>query len=201
MKNRSVLIFLLFPFLGVIGMILVISGGNGEDESSSGLDVQNFPSPTPFDVPTLRPTVQTQPILNNPAPERPLTNLAGDEFTLADLQGQVVFVNFWATWCPPCVREMPALEQFATDNPDVMVLAITDPNDGQDRQQIDEFIDQYQLAAMDFGFDADGRLRVNFNAINLPMTFVIDTDGVVRFRQIGEVTRDDLDFYLSELQS
>jgi thiol-disulfide isomerase/thioredoxin len=192
------IIFLLFPVVALVAMLLIILGG--DDSRTAQQSTRTVPSPIPIRT-TPVPTVTIVPILDNLAPDLPLKDFEDQTFHLYDLTGQVVVVNFWATWCPPCVEEMPILQAFAEDNPQVVVLGVTDPNDGQDIATIQAFIDEYQLDAMHFGLDQHGLLRLNFNALQLPMTFVLDRQGYVRFRQIGKVTREDLDYYLSELSS
>lgn len=198
------LLWLLFPLLGLIGFALIIMNDKAEDTNPNVVVLSDRPTPAPIiisPIPTARPTVTIRPIINNSPPEWEISDrLSGEVFRLTDLSGQIVIVNFWATWCLPCVREMPTLERFAADNPDVRVLAVTDPEDGQSSESIDNFIRDYSLEKMQIAYDTHGRLRINFNAVNLPMTFILDTDNVVRFRQLGEVTREDLDHYLSELQ-
>jgi len=198
MKNqRTLLIFLIFPLIGFAGLVMVLLGEK-PTAPTQVFQVDVLPTPQPLRT-TPVPTVTTRPVLEAPAPENPLTTLEGEAFALADLRGQVVVVNFWATWCPPCVREMPTLQAFAAENPQVVVLAITDPNDGQTPTDIQAFIAEYALENLQFGLDERGMLRLNFNAYNLPTTFILDAAGVVRFRQIGEVTAADLAYYLGEL--
>lgn len=200
MKNRSYLIFLLFPLLGIIGMLIVFNSGQSDTDPTPQL-FDTRPSPTPITVPPLRPTVTIRPLLGNTAPQQTLTSLTGQTYTLGDLQGQTVIVNFWATWCPPCVREMPVLDAFAEAHPDVVVLTVTNPSDGQTLEDVQNFVVEYGLEHIEIGLDLEGLLLLNFNAINLPMTFVLDAEGVVVFRQIGEVTEADLEYYVTELAS
>jgi thiol-disulfide isomerase/thioredoxin len=190
-------IFLLFPLIGLVGMILILLGDSG-GSSSNQTTVNIRPTPPPIET-TPVPTVTIVPILDNLAPVNELTTLEGEKFTLADLTGKIVILNFWATWCPPCVEEMPTLQRFAESHPNIVVLAVTDPQDGQTLDDVRAFIEQYQLTDLSFGLDEAGRLRLMFNGLNLPMTFVLDEQGYVRFRQIGAVTEDDLNYYLSEL--
>ncbi|HLA44291.1 MAG TPA: TlpA disulfide reductase family protein [Aggregatilineales bacterium] len=197
---NSLLILLIFPLIGFVGMgIMLLTGGSGDDASKA---LNTFPTPPPLvttPVPTLRPTVTPKPVIDAPAPDMTLMTFDGESFTLADLRGKPVIVNFWATWCPPCVREMPLLQSYAEAHPDVILLAVTDPEDGQTLDDIQAFINEYGLHDLSYGLDKNGMLRINFNGMNLPMTFVLDSEGIVRFRQIGEVTEDDLNYYLREV--
>ncbi|MFP4322514.1 MAG: TlpA family protein disulfide reductase [Anaerolineales bacterium] len=200
-RNPGLLLFLIFPLVGMIGLAVVLLNSGDDpptDDTRAAIPREDDqPTPAPIQVEPLRPTVTTRPIMNNTPPDIPVTSMAGEDFTLIERAGQPLVVNFWATWCPPCVREMPTLESFAADHPEVQVLAVTDPNDGQSMADIRDFIDEFGLEDMQITLDAGGRLRVNFLAVQLPMTFVIDAEGIVRYRHIGEVTRDDLDFYLA----
>lgn len=160
-----------------------------------------FPTPMPIrttPVPQF-PTVTVRPILDQPVPNEPLTDPAGTSFTLRDFSGQIVIVGFWATWCPPCLEEMPLLQQFAQGHPDIQIVAITDPDDGQTMEAVQQFIHDLQLTDLRVGLDPDRLLFNAFTILNLPMTFVVDSTGIVRFRQIGSVTEEDLKTYLAEL--
>lgn len=196
-----IVIVALFSLVGIIGMVVVMLGGadNADDIAEDGASI---PTPAPLittPVPTLRPTATARSVMDAPVPDIELTNAEGEAFSLDDLRGQVVVVNFWATWCPPCVEEMPALQAYAQTHPDITILAVTNPEDGQTMATVQDFIAEYGLTDLRFGYDANNRLQFSFNALNLPTTFVIDAEGIVRFRQIGLITADDLDFYLAEL--
>lgn len=201
-RNRTLssglILLLMFPVIGVFGMIFILltNALNNAEETPAA---QAYPTPVSIQV-TNRPTVVIVPVLDNPVTDTPFKDLAGNSHTLLDYPGKIVVVNFWATWCPPCVREMPALQTFAQENPDVVVLSITDPNDGQTLQDIEQFIADYQLTDIQIGLDERSLLKGFMSVVNLPTTYVIDRAGVVRFRQIGEVTTADLTYYLEELQ-
>ncbi len=191
-RAYGLILLLMFPIVGVFGMIFILL--------NNSLNPQETPEasyPTPVSL--LRPSVTFAPVLDNPAPTTPIKDFEGNRFTLADFQGQVVVVNFWATWCAPCVREMPALQEFAQENPDVVILSVTDPNDGQTVADIQAFIEKYKLTDVRIGLDEQSRLKGFMSVVNLPTTYILDTEGMVRFRQIGEVTLDDLNYYLDEL--
>lgn len=194
MKNKWIL--LIFPLIGVVGMVLVLLGGSQENPTRpTPISLNAIPTPIPIRT-TPVPTVTVIPIIDNLAPLQPLTDLEGNTFTLADLTDQIVILNFWATWCQPCVEEMPLLQDYAASHPDVVLLAVTDPNDGQSPEEVQAFIKTYQLTDLRIAFDENALLRLNFNAPNLPMTFVLDRQNYVRFRQIGAVTTEDLDYYV-----
>lgn len=122
--------------------------------------------------------------LGAPAPDFQLWDLEHQPVTLASHKGQVVMINFWATWCRPCQVEMPAMEQLYREfhpqgfeilavSTDVQGTAVTKP---------------FQ-EAMDLSFsivhDSDFRVGVLYGARTLPMTFLIDRSGIIRHRIFG----------------
>ena len=194
----GLILLLLFPVFGFMGMVLILTSNQNDKLAEN--PTRAFPTPAPLRT-TPVPTVYIVPILDAIAPPITLTTLEGEAFTVADYQGKTVIVNFWATWCTPCVREMPALQQFSLDHPDVVILAVTDPTDGQSLELIEAFLDEYQLDSLLIGLDQNSLMKGTYQAMQLPTTFVIAPDGIVRFRQIGEVTLEDLNFYLDQLQA
>ncbi|MFQ5433281.1 MAG: peroxiredoxin family protein [Anaerolineae bacterium] len=115
-----------------------------------------------------------------PAPDFTLDTLEGSRITLSDLRGSVVIVNLWASWCPPCRAEMPAIEQIYQENKaqGLEVLAVNTT-----------FQDSESTAAKfarDFGLtfpillDRDGSVSRRYQLQALPTTYFIDRQGVIR---------------------
>jgi len=132
------------------------------------------------------------------APVLTLSDLDGTEHSLADYHGQVVLVNLWATWCPPCKAEMPTLnEYFKAHQADGFVtIAI---NDGDPSDAVSTFVQEYSLSFpvwLDPTYEATER---GFKTSNLPSSFVIDRDGNVRLRWVGEIDRAALEKYVTPL--
>jgi thiol-disulfide isomerase/thioredoxin len=118
--------------------------------------------------------------------------------TIRDYQGQVVFLNFWATWCVPCQREMPAFETLmAEGRDDVTVLAV---NHGEQLSTIRDFRRVFQLDALPIVLDPDYVISDGFGVINLPVTYILNPDGVVTGFHLGEITREDIDAYITDAQ-
>jgi thiol-disulfide isomerase/thioredoxin len=121
------------------------------------------------------------------APATALPTLAGDEARLEDLRGQVVLLNFWATWCLPCVHEMPALDRLAaTALPGLAVVAVSIDEGG--RAAVAPFIAQRGLVHLTVYLDPRQRLGSLFASKqdakamplwSLPMTYLIDRRGRV----------------------
>ncbi len=115
-----------------------------------------------------------------PAPDFTLPTLGGGTLHLAETRGQPLILNFWATWCPPCRAEMPALQEAAR-LADVTVLAV---NQGEGEAQVAQFM-QTQALALPALLDQDVAVSQLYRVRSLPTTFFIDGDGVIREIVIG----------------
>ncbi len=132
-----------------------------------------------------------------PAPELSLTDLEGNPVSLQDLQGTVVLVNNWATWCPPCKAEMPTLQAYFEDHhkKGFTIIAI---DAGDPVPEIVKFVQEYGLT---FPVWPDVRMKAiaAFRNQGLPSSYVIDRDGTVRLAWAGAVSRDVLEKYVTPL--
>lgn len=125
-----------------------------------------------------------------PAPSTVFHSLAGDPVSLADFRGKVVLVNFWATWCAPCVREMPSLERLhqALAGHGLAVLAVS--NDRGGAAVVNPFLARLDLQHLPVFLDPEGALAQAFALKGLPTTFVIGRDGRVLAGRIGPAEWD-----------
>ncbi len=118
-------------------------------------------------------------------PDFSLADMDGELHTLQDYRGKVVLVNFWATWCPPCRREMPALEQLYTrlaDQP-FTVLAI---NQWEDADHVFAYMgDLNVIPSFPILFDPESKVSADFGVKGLPTSFLLDKQGRVVFRAVG----------------
>lgn len=120
-----------------------------------------------------------------PAPALKLQDLDGKSHDLAKLRGKVVLVNFWATWCPPCRREMPSMERLsqALAGEPFVVLAV---DVGEDTDTIEAFASQLDVApTFPILLDADSRTMTAWKVGGLPTTFLVDKKGRVVASAIG----------------
>ena len=118
-----------------------------------------------------------------PAPDFSLETLAGKTVTLAELQGQVVLINFWATWCPPCRAEMPAIQEVYEEfrHRGFTVLAV---NQRENEGRVAAFMDELGLT-FPVPLDRDGRVFARYRVNALPTTFFVDRAGIIRDVTIG----------------
>jgi cytochrome c biogenesis protein CcmG, thiol:disulfide interchange protein DsbE len=118
------------------------------------------------------------PLPDHPAPDLALFQLDGTARTLRDLRGQVVLINIWATWCPPCRAEMPAIQQAYAEYHDrgFTVLAV---NQREEATTIRPFLEQHGLT-FPILLDSDGQASAAYQASALPSSFFVDRRGVIR---------------------
>ena len=120
------------------------------------------------------------PIAEQPqAPNFTLKDLTGVDYTLDQLQGQVVLVNFWASWCPPCIEEMPSMNHIYQRYRE-QGLEILGINFQEQPEQIGDFLKQVQV---DFPvlFDEAGSVAHQWNVFSMPTSFLVDRSGKVRY--------------------
>ncbi|HEY3473985.1 MAG TPA: TlpA disulfide reductase family protein [Anaerolineales bacterium] len=136
--------------------------------------------------------------VNYPAPELTLTDTQGVSRSLADYRGQVVLVNLWATWCPPCKEEMPALQSFYNKYKEqgFVVIAV---NDGDPTADVVQFVDDYELSFPVWLDPTYIATEQAFKTLNLPSSFVIDRDGTVQLQWVGGITFKTLEKHVSPL--
>ena len=120
-----------------------------------------------------------------PAPDFTLQDMDAKKFSLKDYRGKIVMLNFWATWCPPCRREMPSMERLHQKfkGKDFVVLALNQMEDGD---QVFTFTGDLGVdLSFPILFDKDSSVSRAYGVMGLPTTYLIDKKGNVRFRAIG----------------
>jgi len=123
------------------------------------------------------------------APGFTLTDLDGNSHRLSDYRGQVVIVNFWATWCPPCRAEMPSMQRAweQLQKQGIVMLGI---NVGEDEDTIFQFTADYPVE-FPLLLDQESKVIDQWPVLGLPTTFVVDPGGRIAYRAIGGREWDD----------
>lgn len=129
------------------------------------------------------------PYLGFRAPDFELTDLHGNNVRLSDLQGKPILLNFWASWCPPCRKEMPELQAFTHEYGDKILVVGVNWNDSRD--EVERFLNEYGVSYLNL-LDTNGKIFVRYGLTGLPTTFFIDEDGIVRGKWLGSITKADL---------
>ncbi len=129
------------------------------------------------------------PWTRGPTPPLAARTLAGNELRLSDFGGRIVLVNFWATWCAPCVAEMPSLERLRR-RMSPAALEIVGVNFQENAARIEPFVQRLRLS-FPIVRDHDGALRKAWQVNVFPSTFVVGPKGGVAFVVTGEIDWDD----------
>jgi len=113
----------------------------------------------------------------------------GKRVSLGSLRPKGVVVNFWATWCEPCKREMPMLDRAAAENAGIVFLAVDLDETGE---KIRAFFDKVGLVRLEPLLDVDLVTTHRYGVLSLPSTFFVDRTGTIRHMQFGEMDQEKL---------
>ena len=147
-----------------------------------------------FAMPLIRhtdPSLVASPLIDQPVPVFSLPPLPGRSggFGSADLKGRVQIVNMFASWCIPCRAEAPILMGLARQyHVTIRGVAYKDKPEDTERY-LSELGDPYDS----IGIDRDGRVAIDWGAYGVPETYIIDTDGRIRFKQAAPLTEQDIE--------
>lgn len=119
-------------------------------------------------------------------------------FSSKSLVGQgVSLVNVWASWCPPCRAEHPFLMELAKRK-DIQLVGINQKDKSENARR---FLGLHGNPFASVGADPKGRISIDWGVYGLPETFVVDTDGIIRFKHVGPITRDVLQTLLPAIEA
>ena len=127
----------------------------------------------------------------DPAPDFTVRTLDGQTLSLKDIKGQIVMVNFWATWCPPCRSEMPDMERLYQERKDdgVQILAV---NLQEAPEPVSRFVEQYNLT-FPIVMDTSGEMSQLFGVQSLPTSFFIDKEGKISGFHVGSLNKSAIE--------
>ncbi len=176
--------YLPFALVG-IGLLVLIGvaiylqlGGSASTQASN-----------PFILPPIE--------VDQPAPELTLYDLEGKPVSLSDFLGEVVLVNNWATWCPPCRQEMPEFQAYYEEyhQQGFEIVAI---EAGQPKEEVEKFVAEQGLEFVIL-LDPGNLSLITFQNSSLPNSWVIDRRGHLRMAWLGSINQDTLEEYVTPL--
>ena len=135
--------------------------------------------------------------VDQPAPDFRLELLGDGEVTLSEQRGKVVVINFWASTCPPCRTEARDLESAWQGYQDKDVLFVG-ANIQDTPEPAKRFLDEFGVTYPN-GLDEGGRISIDYGVVGIPVTFVVDSEGTVARRWVGEIDIDTLKGWIDEL--
>lgn len=126
-----------------------------------------------------------------------LEDLDGTIHKLSDYEGKFVVVNFFATWCDPCIEEAPELEKYQQSYASEAPLLIIDR--GEPKKRVQDFKVKVNSTST-FLLDRDDKISKTFNVVGQPETLIIDPNGIIREKIIGPTTAEDLKAIIATLK-
>lgn len=175
---RALWVFLILPLMGILAALLMLSTNQTANPNATLESIDVF-------APRL---------VNYPAPDFKLTDLNGETVRLTDYKGRPLLLNFWQTTCEPCIREMPAFQEFIQLQGEngVAVLAI---NFEETPEQVRSFFADIDVAGIRVAMDIDSTVRKAYGVFQIPVTFAIDAQGTVQAMKLGAMTLEDMESY------
>ncbi len=174
MKRKTVL----FATMMVLALSLWAMTGCGDDSESSGADGTNTAEQAQASDPASFGK-------GSPAPDFTLKKIHGGELQLSSLRGKAVILDFWDTWCPPCRKALPHLQELSeTYSGDLVVVGVAMGREGE--AKVRSYTKAHGLTFEMVLFNNDMNLIKNYGGIqSIPTTFLIDEKGVVREKWVG----------------
>ena len=134
---------------------------------------------------------------SKPKPELVLQDIQGKQVSLQQLQGKPAVVNMWATWCAPCRREMPLLQQAQKSHAEVQFVLV---NQGEKAAAVTAYLRQNQLNMPHVWLDEGMQARTALPYQGLPSTYFLNKNGEVVAHSLGELSPEQLQQYLAQIQ-
>ncbi len=189
-------LFLSKGMLFILAVVVIIGILAAQGCTPSAQDITNGRQLGPSELPPV-------PEVGRQAPDFTLTDLEGNSVTLSNFRGKVVFINFWASWCPPCRAEMPEIEALYQEykDKDVVVIGVDilvwEILKGYDESDVRQFVQQGGYS-WTFVLDTTGEVANNYGIIAIPTSFFLDKEGVIQAVNVGAMTKRAMESRLAE---
>ena len=191
--NKTVLVVILALVL-IVGIMLYVFDYNGQENEveDNNLEIDNNKDDveqTNDSIPDIGDKVSELNI-GDKAPDFTLENLNGEKLSLEDYRGKNVLINFWATSCIFCVREMPDFQKFYDEYKDneFTILAV---NLGETKSKITEFMEQngYNFPVL---LDTNGKVGFTYMVSGIPTSYIVDKEGIIRTIRLGPMSYSEI---------
>ncbi|KIL53163.1 peroxiredoxin family protein [Jeotgalibacillus campisalis] len=126
------------------------------------------------------------------APDFDTVTVEGENISLDDYQGKKVILNFWTTWCPPCIEEMPHMQKYYEENAEdqnVEILAVNLTTRDNGNRRVESFVKDYGLT-FPVLLDESGQLGETYYAFTIPTTYLLDEEGIVTKKLMGPMDQE-----------
>ena len=134
---------------------------------------------------------------SKPKPELVLQDIQGKQVSLQQLQGKPAVVNMWATWCAPCRREMPLLQQAQKNHPEVQFVLV---NQGEKAPAVTAYLQKNQVGVAHVWLDEAMQARSALPYQGLPSTYFLNKKGEIVAHSLGEIKHEQLEQHLQQIQ-
>ena len=134
---------------------------------------------------------------SKPKPELALQDIQGKQVSLQQLQGKPAVINMWATWCAPCRREMPLLQQAQKNHPEVQFVLV---NQGEKAPAVTAYLQKNQVDVTHVWLDEAMQARSALPYQGLPSTYFLNKKGEIVAHSLGEIKHEQLEQYLQKIQ-
>ena len=127
-----------------------------------------------------------------------LQDMAGNQVKLSDYRGKKVFLNFWASWCPPCKAEMPHLQEYSDEQDETVVLGVNVTTSENNPGDVEVFLEEYAISFTNL-YGTVKQFQ-QYQVQSMPTSYLIGSDGIIYERIVGPVTKDMLETKFSMIK-
>ena len=195
-KPSKILIAITIVSVTLVGVsIYTLNNYNNNKPKTTVENTTNGKTTTPK-IPNNQIKINTN-VIKTMAIDFKLKDLSGSELSLSDLKGKKVFLNFWATWCPPCKAEMPEIQKLYEETKDSN-LVIVAVEIGEPLSTVKPFIDsnKYSFKVL---LDSDQSVASKYNIASIPTSYFIDANGNIISQNVGGMNINQMKTYIKAL--
>lgn len=138
------------------------------------------------------------PKVGEPASDFTLKMIDGTTARLSDFKGKPVWINFWASWCPPCRKENPDIEELYNAHKDADGLVLLAPAIGESADSVAGYMQRADLH-YPVGVDSDTQIAANYRVIGIPTHIFVDRDGIIREIRVGAMSKKTMEKKLAQI--